>query len=72
MQSDAGGRYIHSVSDLCGADEIEFLLDDIRDLEAVNYRAEDIQVRKYPIYSHLHFKILISALYNFPSPTTMV
>lgn len=47
MQSDAGGRYIHSVSDLCGADEIEFLLDDIRDLETVNYRAEDIQVNIY-------------------------
>lgn len=38
------GRYINSVSDLYGTDEIEFLLDDIKDLEPVNYKPEEIQV----------------------------
>nr|CAD7397527.1 unnamed protein product [Timema poppensis] len=42
MQSEPG-RYINSVSDLYGADEIEVLLEEIRDLEPVNYRPEDIQ-----------------------------
>ncbi|GLH02435.1 hypothetical protein R5R35_005502 [Gryllus longicercus] len=42
MQSEPG-RYINSVSDLYGADEIEVLLEEIRDLEPANYRPEDIQ-----------------------------
>lgn len=45
MQSESSTRYIHSVSDLLyTTDEIEFLLDDIRDLEPKNYKPEDIQV----------------------------
>lgn len=43
MQSESG-HYINSVSDLYGTDEIEFLLDDIRDLEPANCNPEDIQV----------------------------
>ena len=43
MQSESG-RYINSVSDLYGDDEIEFLLDDIRDLEPRSCNPEDIQV----------------------------
>ncbi|XP_072403247.1 uncharacterized protein [Diabrotica undecimpunctata] len=44
MQSEPSTRYIHSVSDLLyTTDEIEFLLDDIRDLEPKNYKPEDIQ-----------------------------
>ncbi|KAH1015083.1 hypothetical protein HUJ05_012861 [Dendroctonus ponderosae] len=43
MQSEPR-RYINSVSDiLYSPDEIEFLLDDIRDLEPTNYKPEDIQ-----------------------------
>ncbi|XP_063225937.1 uncharacterized protein LOC134532867 isoform X2 [Bacillus rossius redtenbacheri] len=42
MQSEPG-RYINSVSDLYGADEIEVLLEEIRDLEPASYRPEDIQ-----------------------------
>ncbi|KAJ8925803.1 hypothetical protein NQ315_009653 [Exocentrus adspersus] len=43
MQSEPG-RYINSVSDLLySTDEIEFLLDDIRDLEPKNCKPEDIQ-----------------------------
>ncbi|KAJ9577282.1 hypothetical protein L9F63_006121, partial [Diploptera punctata] len=42
MQSEPG-RYINSVSDLYGADEIEVLLEEIRDLEPVSCRPEDIQ-----------------------------
>lgn len=38
-------RYIPSVSDLYGTDEIEFLLDEIRDLEPACCQLEDIQVR---------------------------
>lgn len=37
-------RYIPSVSDLYGTDEIEFLLDEIRDLEPACCQLEDIQV----------------------------
>lgn len=44
MQSDSGQHYINSVSDLYGTDEIEFLLDDIRDLEPHSCNPEDIQV----------------------------
>uniref|UniRef100_A0A182YDH2 Uncharacterized protein n=1 Tax=Anopheles stephensi TaxID=30069 RepID=A0A182YDH2_ANOST len=36
-------RYIPSVSDLYGTDEIEFLLDEIRDLEPACCQLEDIQ-----------------------------
>lgn len=43
MQS-VSGRYINSVSDIIGTDEIEFLLDDIRDLEPTSVNPEDIQV----------------------------
>ncbi|CAH1142693.1 unnamed protein product [Phyllotreta striolata] len=44
MQSECSTRYIHSVSDLLyTTDEIEFLLDDIKDLESKSYRPEDIQ-----------------------------
>ncbi|XP_057654282.1 uncharacterized protein LOC130892730 isoform X2 [Diorhabda carinulata] len=44
MQSEPSTRYIHSVSDLLyTTDEIEFLLDDIRDLEPKSYKPEDIQ-----------------------------
>ncbi|XP_069700331.1 uncharacterized protein [Periplaneta americana] len=42
MQSEPG-RYINSVSDLYGADEIEVLLEEIRDLEPASCRPEDIQ-----------------------------
>ncbi|KAF7271426.1 uncharacterized protein LOC143196097 isoform X2 [Rhynchophorus ferrugineus] len=43
MQSEPG-RYINSVSDLLySPDEIEFLLEDIRDLEPTNYKPEEIQ-----------------------------
>ncbi|KAF2903014.1 hypothetical protein ILUMI_03183 [Ignelater luminosus] len=42
MQSESG-RYINSVSDIIGTDEIEFLLDDIRDLEPTSVNPEDIQ-----------------------------
>uniref|UniRef100_A0A1B6CW01 MARVEL domain-containing protein n=1 Tax=Clastoptera arizonana TaxID=38151 RepID=A0A1B6CW01_9HEMI len=42
MQSDCG-RYLHSVSDLYGADEISVLLEEIRELEPANYRPEDLQ-----------------------------
>ncbi|KAG5896403.1 hypothetical protein JTB14_022491 [Gonioctena quinquepunctata] len=43
MQSEPS-RYIHSVSDLLySTDEIEFLLDDIKDLEPKSYKPEDIQ-----------------------------
>lgn len=42
MQSEPG-RYINSVSDLYGADEIEVLLEEIRDLEPASCRLEDIQ-----------------------------
>lgn len=44
MQSEPG-RYINSVSDLLlSTDEIEFLLDDIKDLEPTNCKPEDLQV----------------------------
>lgn len=36
-------RYIPSVSDLYGTDEIEFLLDEIRDLEPACCQLEDVQ-----------------------------
>lgn len=36
-------RFIPSVSDLCGTDEIEFLLDEIRDLEPARCQLEDVQ-----------------------------
>ncbi|XP_050077896.1 uncharacterized protein LOC126564824 isoform X1 [Anopheles maculipalpis] len=39
-------RYIPSVSDLYGTDEIEFLLDEIRDLEPACCQLEDIQVSR--------------------------
>ena len=46
MQSEPG-RYINSVSDLLySTDEIEFLLDDIRDLEPTSCKPEDIQVHR--------------------------
>lgn len=56
MQSEPG-RYINSVSDLYGTDEIEFLLDDIRDLEPANCKPEDIQV------SFLPFILVFIAVY---------
>jgi hypothetical protein len=37
-------RLIPSVSDLYGTDEIEFLLDEIRDLEPACCQIDDIQV----------------------------
>lgn len=37
------GRYIPSVSDLYGTDEIDVLLEEIRDLEPASCRAEDVQ-----------------------------
>ncbi|CAB3364748.1 Hypothetical predicted protein [Cloeon dipterum] len=40
------GRYVNSVSDLYGADEIEVLLDEIKDLEPCSVRTEDIQVTR--------------------------
>lgn len=42
MQSDCG-RYLNSVSDLYGADEISVLLEEIRDLEPASCRPEDLQ-----------------------------
>lgn len=49
-------RYINSVSDLLlSTDEIEFLLEDIRDLEPTSCKPEDIQVfpTKYSICMHI-------------------
>ncbi|XP_050301271.1 uncharacterized protein LOC126739561 [Anthonomus grandis grandis] len=44
MQSELSGRYINSVSDiLYSPDEIEFLLEDIRDLEPISYKPDEIQ-----------------------------
>lgn len=37
------GRYVNSVSDLYGTDEVEVLLEEIRDLEPPGCRPEDIQ-----------------------------
>lgn len=42
MQADSD-RCIQSVSDLYGTDEIDVLLEEIRDLEPANCRAEDVQ-----------------------------
>lgn len=36
-------RFIHSVSDLYGTDEIDLLLDEIKDLEPACYQIHDIQ-----------------------------
>lgn len=44
MHPEPPRRYINSVSDLYETDEIEFLLDDIRELEPVSCKPEDIQV----------------------------
>lgn len=41
------GRYINSVSDLYETDEIEFLLEEIRDLEPTSCKPEDIQVKSF-------------------------
>lgn len=44
MQPEPGpGRYINSVSDLYGTDEIEVLLEEIRELEPNRYRPDEIQ-----------------------------
>ncbi|XP_046999202.1 uncharacterized protein LOC124615402 [Schistocerca americana] len=44
MQPEPGpGRYINSVSDLYGTDEIEVLLEEIRELEPTSYRPDEIQ-----------------------------
>lgn len=43
MQAQSGRRYLNSVSDLYGADEIEVLWDEIRTLEPSSCRPEDIQ-----------------------------
>jgi hypothetical protein len=40
------GRYVNSVSDLYGADEIEVLLDEIKDLEPCSFHTEDFQVTR--------------------------
>jgi len=49
MQSEPS-RYINSVSDiLYSPDEIEFLLEDIRDLEPTSYKPEEIQVYLYTL-----------------------
>lgn len=44
MQAQPGRRYLNSVSDLYGADEIEALWDEIRTLEPSSCRPEDLQV----------------------------
>lgn len=36
-------RFIHSVSDLYGTDEIDLLLDEIKDFEPACYQLEDLQ-----------------------------
>lgn len=41
------GRYVNSVSDLYGADEIEVLLDEIKDLEPCTFHTEDFQVTRH-------------------------
>ncbi|KAF4525683.1 hypothetical protein B566_EDAN010674 [Ephemera danica] len=41
------GRYVNSVSDLYGADEIEVLLDEIKDLEPCSFHTEDFQVTRH-------------------------
>lgn len=44
MQTEAAGRYVHSVSDLYAADEVELLLEELRELERpAGRRPEDIQ-----------------------------
>ncbi|XP_022203607.1 uncharacterized protein LOC111060253 [Nilaparvata lugens] len=43
MQQSDCGRYVNSVSDLYGADEISVLLEEIRDLEPASCRPEDLQ-----------------------------
>lgn len=48
-------RLIPSVSDLYGTDEIEFLLDEIRDLEPACCQIDDIQVRTALIYLFFKF-----------------
>lgn len=58
MQSESG-HYINSVSDLYGTDEIEFLLDDIRDLEPVSCNPEDIQVLYYSLRCMLYIYFII-------------
>jgi hypothetical protein len=40
-------RFIPSVSDLYGTDEIEFLLDEIRELEPACCQLDDIQVEVF-------------------------
>ncbi|KAK6617154.1 hypothetical protein RUM44_005485 [Polyplax serrata] len=42
MKADSD-QYVQSVSDLYGTDEIDVLLEEIRDLEPANCRAEDVQ-----------------------------
>ena len=39
----SSARFINSVSDLCAADEIDALLDEIRDLEPISIRTHDVQ-----------------------------
>lgn len=58
MHSEPPGRYINSVSDLYETDEIEFLLDDIRELEPVSCKPEDIQVT-----------VVVCILFVFPAWT---
>lgn len=65
MQSDSG-HYINSVSDLYGTDEIEFLLDDIRDLEPASCNPEDIQVLYYTdVFCFMHAICFILFLFCF-------
>lgn len=44
----AAGRCLSSVSDLCGVDEIDALLDEIRDLEPASCCPEEFQVSSVP------------------------
>lgn len=60
MHPEPPGRYINSVSDLYETDEIEFLLDDIRELEPVSCKPEDIQVTVV----YLHF-VCLSGMFCF-------
>ena len=41
--ASASARYINSVSDLYAADEIDALLDEIRDLEPISVHTDDLQ-----------------------------
>lgn len=66
----APARYV-SVSELYSTDEVELLLDEIRELEPTSCRGEDVQVTTYYTYLLCYHGITITYLslyvdrYNF-------